>query len=159
MNRTPGSTGSEVPPGDPGVGPSESVLPQRFEIELVLRSSGGSLVPHEFIPAEETDRHAIKLGVHPSPPSLIEVDAADLGQKIDPIWGSTELGDATFLDEVSLRQALPRESERVEGGDQPLCILSFRPHEDVDVPGESRKAVKSDGVAADDDELNPVRDE
>src|SRR5205085_8163272 len=121
-----------------------------------LPISHGQLIFQQIGPRQDVYLQTVNIDAHLILPSLVEFDAVNAGQEINPARFDAELeyrvgGFEIFFGEVEGRRAELRQRAHYLSR-----VLGTVPDPDVDVARRAREAVRGEGVSADDDELNPL---
>jgi len=136
--------------------------PQRLEgsdIRQILRARRRPLVGEEIGARQERHRHVIDRRRNPSTPRVFELDTPQMRQQVDTVRRASELNDTIVGHETLGRKTDIRKSERREGVHDSIGIQAVSAHEQVEILGESRVAVKGHGMPAGHQEVNVVRDQ
>ena len=127
-----------------------------FDVREVFQAPRRSLVPDELTTSDERQVARTAAADVSTPPRVVPLDAADGAHDVYLNRLDPHLQDLVGIGDVLRAEIASREAERGQSGKQMLGIGRRRPDEDVDVASEAGRAVKGEGVGADDQELNLV---
>jgi hypothetical protein len=94
----------------------------------------------------ELEVEAIDVDGDASLPGVLERHTVDTREDVDAVRRGAELDDRVGMIEVGCRQAEPTEAERLEGFEDPLCVLVVDPDPGVEVACGAREAVGRKGI-------------
>lgn len=118
---------------------------------------GGSFVVDEVRTADEGNGKPVQRRSLAAREGLVSGHSADRRQQVDAVGRSTELDDLPRAGEIRGSKRQIRESEIPKSRHHSLGVGFRWTHQEIDVTGEPRTAMKGDRKTADDQVLNAVR--
>jgi len=120
----------------------------------VLRPADGFLVPDQVLPSNDGELETLYLGLRAIPPGIVEIDAINGRENVDPPRRDADLQDGFGAPEALFAYGGRRRPESHKGPDNPAGVFGRTTYPQVDVARGARQAVYRKRVGAHQQKLN-----